>query len=113
MNWITRNNFTVRRKFNMSNTITEMKGNCHRKECEDRSNNIKYGTKSNNAGNAGIKQFKSNFYTVIGKVYVYVMCDILFIGDNVLVAKLQQSEMIISTHLDICYLSNNINTYIE
>ena len=43
-----------------------------------------------------------------------LMCDILlFIGDNVLVAKLQQSEMLISTHLDICYLSNNINTYIE
>lgn len=72
MNWITRNNFTVRRKFNMSNTMKDVKGNCCGKECEDRSNNNKYGKGNSNVGNAGIKQFKSNFYTVIGNVYVYI-----------------------------------------
>ena len=73
MNWITRNNFTVRRKFNMSNTMKEMKG----KECEDRdNNNKKYGKGNNNVGNNGIKQFKSNFYSVIGNVYVYVYVNV-------------------------------------
>lgn len=73
MNWITRNNFTVRRKFNMSNSANDLKGNRKEREHKSNNNNCKGCTATTNA-----RPFKSTFYPIIGNalyicIYVYLI----------------------------------------